>query len=189
MSKNIFIYDSETTGLPNWKTPSGGDDQPHIVQLGGVLVDVETREIIKELNVIIKPDGWVIPQETIDVHGITNEFALENGIPEKEAIQQLLDLRGDAERVAYNKTFDQRIVRIGLKRFFDEETQEKWAVKDDHHCAMRMAQKVIGGKNPKLTAAFKHFTGKEMTGAHDAMQDTLGCMAVYFAILDSAKED
>ena len=185
----LLIYDTETTGLPNWKTPSGGDDQPHMVQIAAILCNAETGQAIKTMNVIVKPDGWTIPQETIDVHGITNEYALEHGIPEKEAIQQLLDLRGNAERVAYNKTFDQRIVRIGLKRFFDEPTQEKWAIKDDHHCAMRMAQKVIGGKNPKLVEAFKHFTGKEMTGAHDAMQDTLGCMAVYFAIVDSEKED
>lgn len=85
------------------------------------------------------------------------------------------------ERVAYNKTFDQRIVRIGLKRFFDEPTQEKWAIKDDHHCAMRMSQKVLGGKNPKLTAAYKHFTGEEMKGAHDALTDAKACMTVYFA--------
>jgi DNA polymerase-3 subunit epsilon len=187
--KTILFYDTETCGLPNWKVPSDDISQPHMVQIGAILCNAETGQAIETLNVIIKPDGWVIPQETIDVHGITNEFALENGIPEKEAIQQLLDLRGDAERVAYNKTFDQRIVRIGLKRFFDEETQEKWAIKEDHHCAMRMAQKIIGGKNPKLTAAFKHFTGKEMGNAHDAMGDTLGCMAVYFAIVDSAKED
>jgi len=185
----LLIYDTETTGLPNWKTPSGGDDQPHMVQIAAILCNSETGQTIKTMNVIVKPDGWTIPQETIDVHGITNEYALEHGIPEKEAIQQLLDLRGNAERVAYNKTFDQRIVRIGLKRFFDEPTQEKWAIKDDHHCAMRMAQKVLGGKNPKLVEAFKHFTGKEMTGAHDAMQDTLGCMAVYFAIKDGATEE
>lgn len=181
--KTVLIYDTETTGLPSWRTPSGGDDQPHIVQLGALLVNAETKEIIDILDVIIKPDGWEIPQETIDVHGITNEHALEVGIPEKEAIQMLLDLRGEAERVAYNKTFDQRIVRIGLKRFFDEPTQEKWAIKEDHHCAMRMAQKVMGGKNPKLIAAYKHFTGEEMEGAHNALSDAKGCMAVYFAAL------
>ena len=177
----VLIYDTETTGLPIWKTPSGGDDQPHIVQLGAILCNAETKEVINTLDVIVKPDGWVIPQYTIDVHGITNEHALEFGIPEKEAIHLLLKLRGDFERVAYNKTFDQRIIRIGLKRYFDEPTQDKWAIKEDHHCAMQMARKVMGGKSPKLTAAYKHFTGEEMENAHDAMGDTLGCMAVYFA--------
>ena len=136
---------------------------------------------------IIKPDGWVIPQETIDVHGITNEYALEVGIPEKEAIQMLLDLQNSylgCERVAYNKTFDQRIIRIGLKRFFEEEVQAKWAIKDDHHCAMRMAQKVMGGKSPKLADSYKHFTGEEMKNAHNALADAQGCLDVYFSCLD-----
>lgn len=85
--KTILFYDTGTTGLPNWKTPSGGDDQPHMVQIGAVLCNEETKEVIKELDVIIKHDGWVIPAETIAVHGINNEHAAMLGIPEKQAIQ------------------------------------------------------------------------------------------------------
>ena len=118
--KTILFYDTETTGLPNWTTPSGGDDQPHIVQLGAVLVNEDTQEIIQSMDLIIKPDGWVIPQETIDVHGVTNELAAEVGVPEHFAVMMLHLMRGNADRVAYNKTFDQRIVRIAMKRFMDE---------------------------------------------------------------------
>lgn len=193
--KTILFYDTETTGFPNWKKPSDDESQPHIVQIGAVLCNAETKTIIKELDIIVKPDGWEIPQVTTDVHGITNEYALKNGIPENEALQMFLDLRGDSERVAYNKTFDQRIIRIGLKRFFDELTQEKWAVKEDHHCAMVMSKNIVriekksgaGYKNPKLVEAFKFFTGEEMQGAHDALADTRGCMRVYFAALEQGE--
>lgn len=180
--KTIVSYDTETTGLPNWKTPSGGEDQPHMVQIGAVKCNAETGETVDEMTVIIKPNGWVIPEETIEVHGITNEYALEHGIDEKLAIQMLIDFIGNDERVAFNKTFDQRIVRIGLKRFFDEEAQEKWAIKEDHYCSMQMARKVIGGKNPKLTEAYKHFIGEDFEGAHDALADAKASAAVYFAI-------
>lgn len=111
----ILFYDTETTGLPNWKTPSGGDDQPHMVQIAAILCNADTGQAIKTMNVIVKPDGWTIPQDTIDVHGITNEYALEHGIPEKEAIQQLLDLRGSAEREAQAK------IEAQEKRIRDEE--------------------------------------------------------------------
>lgn len=192
MSNLIFSYDTETTGLPDWKSPSGSENQPHIVQLGGVLCDSETKEIVKTLNVIIKPEGWVIPEETIEVHGITNEHALEVGISEKDAIQQLLDMCEGAERVAFNRTFDQRIIRIGLKRYFDEEAQDKWAEKDDHHCSMLMAKPIMrllpkgryGYKNPKLADAYKFFTGEELEGAHDALVDAKASLQVYFGCLE-----
>jgi DNA polymerase-3 subunit epsilon len=182
-NKTIVSYDTETTGLPNWKTPSGGDDQPHVVQIGAVKYNAETECVVDSIDMIIRPDGWVIPEETIAVHGITNEYALKFGIPEQAAIKLLLDFCEYSERVAYNRTFDQRIIRIGLKRFFDEDIQEKWANKEDHHCSMQMARKVIGGKNPKLTEAFKHFTGEEMEGAHNALADAKGSATVYFAAL------
>jgi DNA polymerase III subunit epsilon len=197
--KTILFYDTETTGLPNWKTPSGGEDQPHIVQIGALLVDVETKEVLKELDVIVKPEGWEIPEDTIEVHGITNEHALEVGIPEKEAITHLLDMLHSVEgveRVAYNRTFDQRIIRIGLKRFFSEEVQDVWAEKDNHHCAMLMAKKICkiepkgryGYKNPKLSEAYKFFTGEELEGAHNALVDTKAAMTVYFACLEYNEE-
>lgn len=61
--KTILFYDTETTGLPNWKTPSGHYAVPHIVQIGALLVDVETKEVLKELDVIVKPEGWEIPKQ------------------------------------------------------------------------------------------------------------------------------
>lgn len=186
--KTLFSYDTETTGLPNWKIPSDDPSQPHIVQLGGILVDADTRKEIASLNVIIKPDGWEIPEEVSAIHGITTEYALEVGVPEQQALEMMLSLRADAERIAYNKTFDQRIVRIAAKRFLNEEAMDKWAVKEDHHCSMRMAQSVMGGKNPKLIDAYKHFTGRDLIDAHSAMADAKASLEVYFAALDAQNE-
>ncbi len=187
--KKILSYDVETTGFPNWKVPSDDPCQPHIVQIAAILCNAETKEVIDEFEVIVKPDGWIIPQETIDIHGITNEQALEVGIPEKVAIIKLVNMieaAGQTERVAYNKTFDQRIVRIALKRYFPgSDALERWAEKDDHHCSMRMAKAVVGGKNMKLVDAYKHFTGKELVNAHNAMADAKASLDVFFEIKDN----
>jgi DNA polymerase-3 subunit epsilon len=178
-----FHYDTETTGLPDWKVPSDNASQPHIVQLAALLVDNTTQETVASMNVIIKPDGWIIPKEVSDIHGITTEHALTVGIPEQAAVEMLLRLRGDHDRVAYNKTFDQRIIRIALKRFFSGETTDKWAIKDDHHCSMRLAREVIGGKQPKLIEAYKMLCGKDLVDAHTAIADAQASKEVYFAAL------
>jgi DNA polymerase-3 subunit epsilon len=190
--KTILFFDTETTGLPVWKEPSGSNNQPHLVQLAAILCNADTREVISTMDVIIKPDGWEIPQETIDVHGITNEMALKLGIPEKQALEQFLELRGNADRVAYNKTFDQRIIRIATKRYSAEEVIEQWAIKDDFHCAMIMSKPIVKCpaktrgkfKNPKLQEAYQHFFGESFEHAHSAMADTKACMKVYWACID-----
>jgi DNA polymerase-3 subunit epsilon len=190
--KQVIFYDTETTGLPDWKSPSGSENQPHIVQLGAILCDMESREIQQELDVIIKPDGWEIPDDTIEVHGITNERAMEEGIPELEAVERFLEMRGQHHRVAHNRTFDQRIIRIALKRYYSEDEQDVWAEKDDHECTMLMAKPIMklqpkgryGYKNPRLEQAYEYFTGKELQNAHTAMADARACMEIYFAILD-----
>jgi len=180
----IFTYDTETTGIPDWKIPSDSPEQPHIVQLAGILANAETGEEIQSMNVIIKPDGWVIPDDVAAIHGITTEYALEHGISEVNAVSMLLSITGEAERNAYNKTFDQRIIRIALKRYeeFTEEQMEKWAIKDNHHCSMRIAQKELGGKNPKLVDAYKAICGKDLVNAHSAMADTLAAQEIYFKL-------
>lgn len=198
---NILFYDVETTGLPEWKIPSGDPKQPHVVQLGAVLCDSKTEEIIKELDVIVKPKDWAIPQEMTDIHGVSHQQALEEGIPEEDAVFQLLEMWSGgivgslddlifSLRAAHNKTFDQRIIRIALKRYFSEEVQERWAWKDDFFCTMWGTRTICnipnvgkkGIKPPTLEEAYKFFTGEDMVGAHSALPDAKACMEIYFAM-------
>lgn len=191
-----LFYDTETTGLPNWKQPSDDPSQPHLVQLGAILCDIDTAEIVQSLDLIIKPDGWLIPDEVAEIHGITTEKAMEVGVSEELAIDLFLEMRGKALRVAHNKTFDQRIIRIALKRYgYSEDLMGAWAEKDDHVCTMLMSKPVMqlepkgryGWKNPKLEEAYKHFTGKDLENAHTAMADAKACMEVYFALQNQQK--
>lgn len=188
--KTILFYDTETTGLPNWNVPSEDESQPHLVQLAAILADAETKEVIQSIDLIIKPEGWEIPDEVAEIHGITTEKALEVGVPEGFAVIMLHLMRGKADRVAHNRTFDQRIIRIGMKRYMSEEAIEAWAEKDDHECTMLMAKPIMkmepkgryGYKSPKLEEAYKHFTGKDLENAHTAMADAKACMEIYFAM-------
>ncbi len=195
MSKIIF-YDTETTGLPDWKTPSGGDNQPHIVQIGALLVDVETREVVDTLDVIVKPKGWLIPQEMTDIHGITTEQALDVGIYEMDALEQFLELCGDHPLVAHNRTFDKRIIRIATKRYSDQATIEAWADnKERHECTMLMANKIMKlkqkgsnrAKYPTLEEAYEYFTGEKLEYAHNATVDAQACMEIYFIMKEQEK--
>lgn len=178
-------FDTETTGLPDWKKPSGSENQPHIVQLAAVLVDLDTGEELQSISVIVKPDGWVIPQETIDVHGITNELANEVGIPESTALGMFINLYNQCDlRIAHNTTFDNRIIRIALKRYMPNLiSDEEWKNKDSYFCTLMKFRKIKGGKSGhKLEDAYEYYTGQKLEGAHNAMIDTRACMEIYFAM-------
>jgi len=179
--RQIIFFDTETTGIPEWKKPSGDECQPRLVQLAAIVADENTGKISQRLDLIVKPDGWVIPDETIEIHGITNEYAHDVGMPEDLVLDMFLCLWDGCKRVAFNTTFDNRIIRIGTKRYCSEDVINKWKA-GEYECAMIESRKIIGGSNPKLIDAYKHFTGKDLEDAHSAYADTKACMEVYFAI-------
>lgn len=194
MNLAIF-FDTETTGLPQFKEPSEGESQPHIVQLAAHLVDIDSRKIIQSMDVIVKPDGWVIPDEVSEIHGITTEYALQVGIPEKQAVEMFLALWGGRKRIAHNTTFDNRIIRIATKRFCEEQVIDAWHT-GEYQCTGALTKPIMqmlpknkyGYKMPKLIEAYKHFTGKELQNAHSAIADVNACMEVYFAANDYLAE-
>lgn len=194
MNLKLF-FDTETTGLPDFKAPSESAHQPHIVQLAALLVDMDTRETIQSMDVIIRPDGWTIPDEVAAVHGITTQHALDVGIPESLAVSMFMELWAGRARVAHNEQFDARIVRIALMRFHSEDAADIWK-SGPTECTARLAtpicalpptekMKAVGRfhhKTPNLGEAYRHFTGKELENAHSAMADVLACRDVFFAI-------
>lgn len=195
-----LFYDTETTGLPDFRAPSESEHQPHLVQLAARLVDLDTRSLINSMDVIVRPDGWIIPDDVAEIHGITTERALVEGVPEGSAIGALMDMWEEAQiRIAHNEPFDARIVRIALVRHMDQAMADKWK-EGKAECTARLAtpicklpptpKMVAAGLNKFKTAslgeAYRHFTGKELEGAHSARADVHGCMEVYFAIKGEA---
>lgn len=182
---DILFFDTETTGIPLWRERSDGEGQPHLVQVAGLRVNADSREIMSTLDVIVSPTDWEIPQATIDVHGITQDHAEKFGIPEGDAIQMLLDMdRACSKRVAHNTTFDNRIARIAFKRWANDEAVEEWKA-GSYECTMQLSKPVMGiKKNPRLAEAYKFFFGEEHPGQHSAMCDAIACMDIYFAIKD-----
>ena len=182
-----LAYDTETTGLPLFKEPSEHPDQPHIVQLAACLVDIDTRKTIASMNVIVKPEGWTIPDDVAAIHGITTEHAMDVGISEPVALEMFLQLWSERLRIGHNQSFDARIIRIAqMRHSFSLESQEVWKA-GQSECTCYMARphtKLDKNKLPKLGEAYQHFFDKPMEGAHTAMGDVDGCLAVYFAIKD-----
>lgn len=195
MSIALF-YDTETQKLPLFNLPSEHPEQPHIVQLAACLVNLETRATIASMDVIVKPDGWTIPDDTVAIHGITTEHALAVGIPESVAVEMLLALWAERSRVAHNESFDCRIVRIACMRHAAAFADPWKAGKAE--CTQIIATPIVKApptakmiaagrnhfKSANLGEAYQHFTGKPLENAHSAMADVQACMAVYFAAKD-----
>lgn len=203
-----LFYDTETTGLPDFKAPSESPNQPHIVQLAACLVDMGNRQTISSMDVVIRPNGWTIPAEVSEVHGITNEYAGAVGIEEKTALDMFMELWAGPGRlrVAHNESFDARIIRIALKRFYDQPGEvipksDEWK-SGNAECTAKLAtplcqipptEKMVRAgfnkfKTANLSEAYLHFTGKELENAHSAMADVQGCMTVYHAIKQGAAQ-
>lgn len=199
--KLALAYDTETSGLPLFNDPSEDPRQPHIVQLGARLVDLDSRDIIATLDVIIRPDGWVIHDDVAAVHGISTERAKAVGISESIALGALLELWSMAEvRIAHNESFDARIVRIAQHRF-DCADLDAW--KDGAaECTAKLATPIMKlpptpkmvaarrnhPKTPNLREAVEFFTGRPLENAHSALADVDGCLAVYWAIQDGVRQ-
>jgi len=198
----ILAYDTETTGLPDFRAPSEAPHQPHMVQLGAVLVDEQTRKIEASLDLIIHPKDWEISDEIAKIHGITHDKAFALGVDENVALNLLMQLWDCCDyRLAHNEPFDARIVRIGLMRYeFPGNEIEQFKV-GKTACTQQLATPIMKlpptpkmiaagfnkNKSANLTEAFEHFTGKSMQNAHSAMADVMACLEVYWAIQDLQK--
>ena len=68
----VMIFDTETSGLPLFDKPSDHPGQPHLVQYSAVLFSDVTRMEMAYDTMIVRPDGWIIPEQAIAKHHITN---------------------------------------------------------------------------------------------------------------------
>jgi DNA polymerase-3 subunit epsilon len=187
---NILFFDTETTGKAIFSLPADHKMQPRLVQLGAQLTD-GAGNLLAEMNHIVKPDGWTIPEEAARIHGITTEKATDKGRPVADVLgyfMRLANLGGTVDLfVAHNSDFDTFIIKGECDRLRHAGMVNPFAGKKVH-CTMKAATPLCelpgryGYKWPTLQEAHRHFFGREFDSAHDAIADVAACREIYFAM-------
>lgn len=188
-----LFFDTETTGLPDWRSPSDARHQPHVIQVAGLLTDENGAEL-HEWQTIIKPGpGAVMAPEALAAHGISLERAAAEGVPLVDAWRDFTGLVNQAHGIiGHNISFDIRIMRIAGARA----TGDKWECPIPSKCTMRMATSIVNlpptakmvaagfhkPKSPNLSECVRFFFNEDHAGAHDALADVRASKRVYFAI-------
>ena len=186
--QKYLFFDTETTGIPkDYKAPcTNTDNWPRLIQLGWLLTDAEGR-ILSEGNHIVRPDGFEIPKAASDVHGITTEFALENGKPLLDVIFAFgADLNQAECVIGHNLDYDLHIVgaeyvRLGYdSRIMFARPTLRTMQATIQYCNIPGR---FGPKWPKLMELYTKLFGQEFDGAHDAMADIIATKECFFELI------
>ena len=181
----ILIFDTETTGKADFSAPGTAPHQPHLVQIAALLLDDDLSER-QTFCYIIKPEGFAIPKEASDIHGITTEIATHCGISLQSAMGNFLELWSRAHlRTAHNLDFDEVVITKAFADLREVEPIAWMEGKQARFCTMKQMTPVCnlpgpyGPKWPKLSEAYQHVTGKALDDAHDALVDVRACATIY----------
>lgn len=170
-----LFFDTETTGLPRrWNAPvTDVDNWPRLVQLAWIMYD-DQGQILKSRDVIVQPDGFVIPPEASRVHGITTVVAREKGLPVKEVMTEFADQVDAASAlVGHNISFDECIVGAEFERLRMMTT----LFLKPKYCTMKSSTDYCklpgkkGFKSPRLAELHQVLFGHEFDNAHNALAD------------------
>ena len=183
--KNYLFFDTETTGVPkDYRAPA--IEWPRMVQLAWLMHN-EKREVIDSGNLIIKPEGFKIPKAAADIHGITDEIALEKGTDLKEVLIVFKERLDTAKYIiGHNVSFDRKILRGELiRKEIEYDSSEKIKI-----CTMMLSTKYcaipnkFGFKWPKLQELHEKLFGEGFEGAHDASADIKATARCFWKLID-----
>lgn len=170
-----FFFDTETTGLPkNWKAPvSDLNNWPRMIQVGYITYDLNGHHLDTK-EYIIKPIGFTIPTEASNIHGITTERAMDEGILLHDVLDELhAQIQSSSLLVAHNMAYDEKILGAEfLRNQFSNIIEQRRKL-----CTMQSTvnfcniQGPYGPKWPRLSELHIKLFGKDFEGAHNALAD------------------
>jgi DNA polymerase III subunit epsilon len=166
------VLDTETTGLE--------PEQGHrIIEIGCVEV-INRRKTGRTFHKYLRPDREV-ERAALDVHGITNEFLLEQPrFP--EVVDELLEFIGGAELVIHNAAFDIAFLDAELKRLpgpGPRMVRDLCSILD----TLPMARQRHPGQRNSLDALCKRYSvDNSRRDLHGALLDAQILLEVYLAM-------
>lgn len=181
-----LFFDTETTGLPKrWNAPAADfNNWPRLVQIAWLFSDDGGHEI-GSADYIIKPDGFLIPKEAENIHGISNERAIMEGVPLVNALSEFLAAMKKCEiLVAHNMSFDEKIVEAEFLR-----EKLEYDLRDIKKICTKITSTEFcqlpgnyGFKWPSLPELHNKLFGSGFEDAHNALSDVKICAKCFFKL-------
>ena len=174
----FVIFDTETTGLPKFSNKDAvleKDNWPDIVSLSYVVYDISNgKKLIKKMDSIVKPKGWIIPEESVQFHHITQEHAIEKGEDLYDVLANFIDdIQGAKLIVAHNLRFDKNVVFNAMKWRLDIDPTDMWPHNADF-CSFEQYKREVGHTRKKLNLNAMYedtFKKPAPLNAHNSMRD------------------
>ena len=180
----FVVLDTETSALFDFSKPADAEGQPRLAHLALIYLDFELN-IEREVDLLIKPDGWTLEPGAAAINGLTLERLMVGGVPIAEALAEYSEaVKSGRVVVAYNAQFDTKVLRGELRRAampdLFMETRNICVMRGmTDICQIPYANGRAGFKFPKLAEALAHIgasVAKE--GAHTAMGDARGALDI-----------
>lgn len=185
---SILFVDTETVGVPKnykdvaWNLPNW----PRLVQVGYQVY--RDGKLFEERELLVRPDGFSIPEEATKIHGISQSEALENGHDLKHV---MLILQGPVNAcntiVGHNLSFDIHVlaaefIRCGFGHPFIGKLALDTMVSTVDLCKIPFPSGT-GYKWPKLQELYQVLFGKELEQKHTALSDISYTAECYFELV------
>ncbi len=190
----FLIFDTETTGLPKrWSAPlSDSENWPRCIQIAWQIHDAK-GDVIDYKNFLIKPDGFSIPFDSEQVHGISTALAENQGVPLVEVLGKFQLAINQAEFiVGHNVSFDRNIMGAEYLRSGMDDVLQAKAMIDT--CTEETASlcKLPGGprgkfKLPTLGELYYFLFDQNFEEAHNAAADVEATSRTFLELLRQDK--
>ena len=189
-----LIFDTETTGLPKrWDAPlSDSDNWPRCIQIAWQIHNA-SGELIAHEDYLIQPNGFTIPFESEQVHGISTALAQTEGIPLAQVLEKFTAaLAQTTFVVGHNVSFDLNIMGAEFLRMGLTDALTEKAIVDT--CTEETATlcQLPGGRGgkfklPTLSELYLFLFQSAFAEAHNATADVEATARVFLELLRTQK--
>lgn len=187
-----LFFDTETTGLPKQRNKSATQDPenwPEPVSISWIVT--QGKQMVRAKSYIISPVGWQIPSDSVQIHGITQEMAIQNGTDLNHVLGEFIrDLRQVDIVIAHNLEFDKNVVTAATIKSKKDHALI-WPAQE--FCTMESSRIVckipltspnalFKYKSPKLSELYKYLTKQDPPKSflHTSMGDVMVLYEIFF---------
>lgn len=184
-----LFFDTETTGLPrDWNAPIKDlSNWPRIVQIAWVEYD-ERRKLVSQGDYLIKPDGFIIPEEVSRIHKISQEEATNYGEPLKQVLTLFNLLIEKSEYIiGHNIDFDIKVLSAEFLREYMASSlsqKKKICTMESTVDFMKLPSQRGGYKFPSLADLSRRLYGEAFKNAHNALVDIQNNAKIFWDLFD-----